>query len=107
MGRCQSTLRLGPALIILTMGKAGVVFVGIELIKDKPGVMCIDTVFICFCEDCEINNGQDQPYFMSRGLMEFVEKSQKALRARAGRARQQQQQAKHPIVSPILPRFPM
>jgi hypothetical protein len=31
--------------------------------------MCIDTVFICFCEDCEINNGQDQPYFMSRGLM--------------------------------------
>ncbi|EFX84766.1 hypothetical protein DAPPUDRAFT_47061, partial [Daphnia pulex] len=84
---------------ILFLGKAGVVtavvFVGIELIKDKPGVvyiwtpilvaaifayliahcfisvfeMCIDTVFICFCEDCEINNGQDQPYFMSRGLM--------------------------------------
>ncbi|XP_046464440.1 choline transporter-like protein 1 [Daphnia pulex] len=107
---------------ILFLGKAGVVtavvFVGIELIKDKPGVvyiwtpilvaaifayliahcfisvfeMCIDTVFICFCEDCEINNGQDQPYFMSRGLMEFVEKSQKALRARAGRDRARQQQ---------------
>lgn len=66
--------------------------------------MCIDTIFICFCEDCEINDGQENPYFMSRGLMvtnvslaflctlyfilcfqEFVEKSKKVLRARAGR----------------------
>lgn len=31
--------------------------------------MCIDTVFICFCEDCEMNDGQQRPYFMSRGLM--------------------------------------
>lgn len=31
--------------------------------------MCIDTIFICFCEDCEMNDGQENPYFMSRGLM--------------------------------------
>ncbi|XP_032681859.1 choline transporter-like protein 1 isoform X2 [Odontomachus brunneus] len=42
--------------------------------------MIIDTIFICFCEDCEKNDGIGRPYFMSRGLMEFVENSKKALR---------------------------
>ncbi|XP_071631201.1 choline transporter-like protein 1 isoform X1 [Temnothorax longispinosus] len=42
--------------------------------------MIIDTIFICFCEDCEKNDGINRPYFMSRGLMEFVENSKKALR---------------------------
>ncbi|XP_014474757.1 PREDICTED: choline transporter-like protein 1 [Dinoponera quadriceps] len=42
--------------------------------------MIIDTIFICFCEDCEKNDGVGRPYFMSRGLMEFVENSKKALR---------------------------
>ncbi|KAK7588275.1 hypothetical protein V9T40_005520 [Parthenolecanium corni] len=42
--------------------------------------MIIDTIFICFCEDCDMNDGQQNPYFMSKGLMEFVEKSQKVLR---------------------------
>ncbi|KAL0124600.1 hypothetical protein PUN28_006453 [Cardiocondyla obscurior] len=42
--------------------------------------MIIDTIFICFCEDCEKNDGISRPYFMSRGLMEFVENSKKALR---------------------------
>ncbi|XP_076281785.1 choline transporter-like protein 1 isoform X2 [Lasioglossum baleicum] len=41
--------------------------------------MVIDTIFICFCEDCEKNDGIGRPYFMSRGLMEFVENSKKAL----------------------------
>lgn len=64
--------------------------------------MVIDTIFICFCEDCEKNDGISRPYFMSRGLMvigtiidpsspiqnqhfikplfqEFVENSKKAL----------------------------
>lgn len=41
--------------------------------------MIIDTIFICFCEDCEKNDGINRPYFMSRGLMEFVENSKKAL----------------------------
>lgn len=31
--------------------------------------MIIDTIFICFCEDCEKNDGINRPYFMSRGLM--------------------------------------
>lgn len=31
--------------------------------------MCIDTLFLCFCEDCERNDGIDRPYYMSRGLM--------------------------------------
>ncbi|XP_034186151.2 choline transporter-like protein 1 isoform X1 [Osmia lignaria lignaria] len=41
--------------------------------------MIIDTIFLCFCEDCEKNDGISRPYFMSRGLMEFVENSKKAL----------------------------
>lgn len=39
--------------------------------------MTIDTIFLCFCEDSEENDGVDRPYFMSRGLMEFVENSKK------------------------------
>lgn len=31
--------------------------------------MVIDTLFICFCEDCEKNDGVAKPYFMSRNLM--------------------------------------
>lgn len=41
--------------------------------------MVIDTIFICFCEDCAENDGMDKPYFMSPGLMEFVENSKKVL----------------------------
>ncbi|RZC36197.1 choline transporter-like protein 1, partial [Asbolus verrucosus] len=37
----------------------------------------IDTLFICFCEDKVINDGLSKPYYMSRGLMEFVENSKK------------------------------
>ncbi|XP_063977227.1 choline transporter-like protein 1 isoform X2 [Diachasmimorpha longicaudata] len=42
--------------------------------------MIIDTIFLCFCEDCARNDGISRPYFMSRGLMEFVENSKKALK---------------------------
>jgi len=35
----------------------------------------IDTIFICFCEDREINDGISRPYYMSSELMEFIEKS--------------------------------
>ena len=31
--------------------------------------MTIDTLFLCFCEDCELNDGIEKPYFMSKGLM--------------------------------------
>lgn len=44
--------------------------------------MVIDTIFLCFCEDCEQNDGLSRPYFMSRGLMEFVQNSKKALAIR-------------------------
>ncbi|XP_077291052.1 choline transporter-like protein 1 [Arctopsyche grandis] len=94
---------------ILFLGKAFVVIatvlIGIELIQKKQGVqhvwvplaivgiiayltshcfmtvyeMAIDTIFICFCEDCERNDGITKPYYMSRGLMEFVQNSKKAL----------------------------
>lgn len=40
--------------------------------------MTIDTIFLCFCEDSEENDGINRPYYMSRGLMEFVENSKKA-----------------------------
>ena len=41
--------------------------------------MTIDTIFLCFCEDCEQNDGVAKPYFMSRGLMDFVQNSKKTL----------------------------
>ena len=31
--------------------------------------MTVDTIFICFCVDCEEHNGKDKPYFMSIRLM--------------------------------------
>ncbi|KXZ75648.1 choline transporter-like protein 1 [Tribolium castaneum] len=37
----------------------------------------IDTLFICFCEDSVINDGISRPFYMTRGLMEFVEHSKK------------------------------
>lgn len=35
--------------------------------------MSIDTIFICFCEDYETNDGIEQPYFMSPELMEVMQ----------------------------------
>ncbi|KAL0266760.1 UNVERIFIED_CONTAM: hypothetical protein PYX00_009211 [Menopon gallinae] len=93
-------LFLGKALIV-----TATVLIGIEMLKGKEGVlhiwiplsvagvfaylvshcfitiyeMVIDTIFLCFCEDCELNDGISKPYFMSRGLLEFVENSKKAL----------------------------
>ncbi|KAF2885567.1 hypothetical protein ILUMI_20635 [Ignelater luminosus] len=37
--------------------------------------IAIDTIFICFCEDCEVNDGISRPYYMSRELMEFIQRS--------------------------------
>ncbi|XP_074034982.1 choline transporter-like protein 1 [Leptinotarsa decemlineata] len=94
-------LFLGKVLVVIAT-----VIVGIQILQFKDGLqhmwvpialsglfayfvahcfmtvyeMAIDTIFICFCEDCEMNDGISQPYFMSRGLMEFVENSKKALK---------------------------
>jgi len=43
--------------------------------------MAIDTIFLCFCEDSDRNDGITKPYYMSVGLMEFVDNSNKALDA--------------------------
>uniref|UniRef100_A0A674PLD7 Choline transporter-like protein n=1 Tax=Takifugu rubripes TaxID=31033 RepID=A0A674PLD7_TAKRU len=41
--------------------------------------MCVDTLFLCFLEDLERNDGSLQkPYFMSRNLMKILNKSNKA-----------------------------
>ncbi|XP_069738525.1 choline transporter-like protein 2 isoform X2 [Phaenicophaeus curvirostris] len=37
--------------------------------------MCVDTLFLCFCEDLERNDGsQERPYFMSPALSEILRK---------------------------------
>lgn len=40
--------------------------------------MTVDTIFICFCEDCEQNDGMNRPYFMSKGLMEVMKELKQA-----------------------------
>jgi hypothetical protein len=35
--------------------------------------MTVDTIFICFCEDSEVNDGITRPFFMSRELMEIMQ----------------------------------
>ncbi|KAM8841166.1 choline transporter-like protein 4 [Spinachia spinachia] len=41
--------------------------------------MCVDTLFLCFLEDLERNDGSMQkPYFMSKNLMKILNKSNKA-----------------------------
>ncbi|KAJ9589125.1 hypothetical protein L9F63_017584, partial [Diploptera punctata] len=94
-------LFLGKALVVIAT-----VLIGIKMYETKQGInhlwvplglvgifaylvahcfitvyeMAIDTIFLCFCEDCEQNDGLSKPYFMSRGLMEFVQNSKKALK---------------------------
>lgn len=34
--------------------------------------MTVDTIFICFCEDCEENDGVSKPYYMSESLMKIM-----------------------------------
>ncbi|KAK9892598.1 hypothetical protein WA026_020980 [Henosepilachna vigintioctopunctata] len=35
----------------------------------------INCISICFCEDRTLNDGMARPYFMSKGLMQFIEDS--------------------------------
>ncbi|XP_022093439.1 choline transporter-like protein 1 isoform X2 [Acanthaster planci] len=92
-------LLLGKATVV-----AAVVVIGMQLLKDKADVhydfvpitlaaifafllshiflsvyeMAIDTLFLCFCEDCERNDGITRPYYMSKDLMTFVDNARKA-----------------------------
>lgn len=49
--------------------------------------MAIDTIFLCFCHDCEENDGLSRPYCMSSDLMDFLENSKKALEAQREKKR--------------------
>ncbi|KAL4235863.1 hypothetical protein ACF0H5_004251 [Mactra antiquata] len=46
--------------------------------------MTIDTLFICFCEDSIINDGENRPYFMSTGLRECMSANLKKKRPTSG-----------------------
>ncbi|XP_077966779.1 choline transporter-like protein 1 [Styela clava] len=35
--------------------------------------MAIDTIFLCFCDDCQRNDGNDRPYYSSQSLRKFME----------------------------------
>ncbi|VVC24458.1 Hypothetical protein CINCED_3A005258 [Cinara cedri] len=100
-------LFLGKVLVVTST-----VLLGFKILENKPGVlhlwvplsvagifayfvahcfisvyeMVIDTIFMCFCEDCNLNDGVTQEYFMSKELMDFVESSQKVLRIGDGAA---------------------
>ncbi|XP_013790788.1 choline transporter-like protein 4 [Limulus polyphemus] len=40
--------------------------------------MAVDTLFLCFLEDCERNDGsEEKPYYMSRELMKILDKKNK------------------------------
>jgi len=39
--------------------------------------MAIDTLLLCFCEDCEKNNGADRPYYMSDALKAHIDSQHK------------------------------
>lgn len=40
--------------------------------------MTLDTIMICFCVDCEQNDGTTRPYFMSDELMAVMKQLKKA-----------------------------
>ncbi|GAA6220298.1 choline transporter-like protein 2 isoform X2 [Lates japonicus] len=47
--------------------------------------MCVDTLFLCFCEDLERNDGSsDRPYFMSPELHEILSKTKRVEEDRDG-----------------------
>jgi len=45
--------------------------------------MSIDTIFLCFCEDSERNDGScDKPFFMSKRLMKFMSREERRTQKR-------------------------
>uniref|UniRef100_A0A0B7B2C7 Choline transporter-like protein n=1 Tax=Arion vulgaris TaxID=1028688 RepID=A0A0B7B2C7_9EUPU len=92
-------------LFLAKLGTVAVVaVVGIELFRDKHDLhytwlpiilaciaayfiagcffglyeLIIDAIFMCFVEDCDRNDGVRLPYFMSKGLMNFVKNADEA-----------------------------
>eukprot|EP00058_Branchiostoma_floridae_P004452 XP_002589940.1 hypothetical protein BRAFLDRAFT_127837 [Branchiostoma floridae] len=54
--------------------------------------MAIDTIFLCFCEDEERNDGVTKPYYSSVGLRDYLQKQERAIRAKQSKKQQKQQQ---------------
>jgi len=52
--------------------------------------MVIDALLLCFCEDCQMNDGvtPGKEYYMNSSLMEFVENSAAAMKALEARKRE-------------------
>ncbi|XP_016070869.1 PREDICTED: choline transporter-like protein 4 isoform X2 [Miniopterus natalensis] len=51
--------------------------------------MCVDTLFLCFLEDLERNDGSpDRPYYMSKGLLRILGKKNDAPPRRTGKKRE-------------------
>jgi len=40
--------------------------------------IAVDTLLLCFCEDCERNDGKEKPYYMSDSLRSHIETNHKA-----------------------------
>ncbi|KAI4471354.1 choline transporter-like (slc family 44) [Holotrichia oblita] len=72
---------VGDFVLLLTkiLVVVATVLIGIQMLE-----MAIDTIFLCFCEDCEQNDGISRPYYMSKSLMNFVENSKKAMKVQNG-----------------------
>jgi solute carrier family 44 (choline transporter-like protein), member 1 len=45
--------------------------------------MTLDTIFLCFSEDCKHNNGRDKPYFMSNEFVRFLTNANELLKVYA------------------------
>ncbi|XP_005105171.2 choline transporter-like protein 1 [Aplysia californica] len=107
---------------VLFLAKCGTVaivaVVGIELFRDRADIhytwlpitmacivayfiagcffglfeLIIDAVFMCFVEDCDRHDGVELPYFMSKGLMEFVKNANEAKKHAKRRKKEAQEQ---------------
>jgi hypothetical protein len=63
---------LPEQVVFLCREKFTVVFDGKKCNSDKRKNMSLDTIFLCFCEDCEKNDGVDRPYYMSKVSMRGI-----------------------------------
>jgi hypothetical protein len=46
--------------------------------------MAVDTLFLCFCEDSERNDGKTKPYYMTESLQKFISDANREAQKQAG-----------------------
>lgn len=76
----QNLLGYNLHFIFLTVVLSG--FIALIIASAFLGVfhLAIDTIFLCFLEDCDVNDGsRERPYYMSDNLKQIVDKSNKVL----------------------------